>query len=357
MMPKVTIIVPIYNVEAYIRQCLDSIASQTLQDIEIILINDGSQDQSPEIINEYTSRDARFISIHQRNCGYGKTINRGIEIAHGEYIGIIEPDDWIESSMFELLYANATEKQTDVTRCCYYIYNPTANTADSINIPWRGRFDLMEAPDGVFSVREYPALLSLHPAIWSALYRADFIRKIKFIETPGASYQDNPFLYEYLVLAKRISIVKKYLVHYRHYAGCQNSSFQCGEQFYYMPQQLALAVGILREANMLLKPFNEYAYYQIYGTLSSFFDRIRYRYRAVFFCMMRELFCLFEKDTAFNYELFRKDEKKFALDVLKSESYAELITRQRVWKNQGEMRKNIITGKTTKKICSKLLII
>ena len=94
--PKVSILVPCYNVEKYLKQCLDSIVNQTLQDIEIICINDGSTDSTLDIIKQYAKNDDRFVVIDKQNEGYGKSMNRGLDAATGEYIGIVESDDWIE---------------------------------------------------------------------------------------------------------------------------------------------------------------------------------------------------------------------------------------------------------------------
>ena len=109
-MPKISILVPIYNVEKYLRECLDSILNQTLKDIEIICINDGSTDSSLEILNEYSSKDSRVKIINKANSGYGASMNKGLEAASGEYIGIVESDDFIKTTMFEDLY-NIAEKK------------------------------------------------------------------------------------------------------------------------------------------------------------------------------------------------------------------------------------------------------
>ena len=96
-MPKVSVIIPVYNVEKYLRQCLDSVINQTLKDIEIICVDDGSTDNCPNILDEYAAKDARIKIIHKKNEGYGKAMNVGISHASGEYIGIVEPDDYIDS--------------------------------------------------------------------------------------------------------------------------------------------------------------------------------------------------------------------------------------------------------------------
>lgn len=113
-MAKVSIIVPVYNVEKYLRKCLDSLINQTLKEIEIICINDGSTDKSLEILEEYKNRDSRIILLNQENSGQSVARNRGIEIAKGEYIGFVDPDDWIDLDYYEKLYNAASTNDTDI---------------------------------------------------------------------------------------------------------------------------------------------------------------------------------------------------------------------------------------------------
>ena len=100
-MPKVSVIVPVYNVEPYLRECMDSIVRQTLKEIEIICINDGSTDGSLEILKEYADRDDRIILVDKENGGYGLAMNIGLDRASGEYIGIVEPDDYVALTIYE----------------------------------------------------------------------------------------------------------------------------------------------------------------------------------------------------------------------------------------------------------------
>ena len=112
-MPKVSILVPVYNVEKYLPQCLESIAQQSLQDIEIICINDGSTDGSADILKNFAQEDSRFRIIQKENAGYGAALNDGLRAATGEYIGIVESDDKVDASMYEELYTAARKQQVD----------------------------------------------------------------------------------------------------------------------------------------------------------------------------------------------------------------------------------------------------
>ena len=113
-MLKVSVIVPVYNVEKYLERCLDSLVSQTLEDIEIICINDGSTDKSLEILYKYAEKDERIIVINQKNQGMSYSRNKGIEVATGKYIGFVDSDDYIDKDYYEKLYSVATSYDADI---------------------------------------------------------------------------------------------------------------------------------------------------------------------------------------------------------------------------------------------------
>ncbi len=112
MKPKISIIVPIYNVEKYLRRCLDSLLIQYFKDIEIIAINDGSTDLSLQILNEYAIKDDRLKIIDQSNGGVSSARNAGIDAASGEYIGFVDPDDWVDKEMYENHVSNCTDGES-----------------------------------------------------------------------------------------------------------------------------------------------------------------------------------------------------------------------------------------------------
>lgn len=114
MLPKVSVVVPIYNVEKYLKQCVDSLLNQTLKDIEIILVDDGAKDGSGKIVDEYKNKFTNVKVIHQANGGLGPARNTGIENATGEYIAFVDGDDWVQSNMYEKLYATAQKSNSDI---------------------------------------------------------------------------------------------------------------------------------------------------------------------------------------------------------------------------------------------------
>lgn len=218
-MAKVSIVVPIYNVERYLRQCLDSIANQSLTDIEIICVNDGSKDSSLEIIMEYVNKDSRFKVIDKQNSGYGNSMNMGFDMASGEYIGIVESDDYAEPDMFEKLYNCAKENDLDACKSGFFYYYSVPTEK---NIPAPIASDVMckrvFCPrDDFKSLREQIEFYNIKPTIWSAIYRNEFIKNnhIRFNETPGASFQDTSFNFKVWALADRVKLLEECFLHYR----------------------------------------------------------------------------------------------------------------------------------------------
>lgn len=210
--PKISIIVPICNTELYLRECLDSIISQTLLDIEIICVNDGSTDSSPEILKEYRKKDRRIKIINKPNSGYGHSMNIGITRARGEYIGIVESDDSIVPHMFETLLKNAESNNVDVVKSSFYYYT---QNGDRKYIP-ANIFHESECYRKINPQDEQFIFLVI-PSIWSAIYRKEFLVKnnIFFLETSGASYQDTSFNFKVWSAAESAYLISESLVNYR----------------------------------------------------------------------------------------------------------------------------------------------
>lgn len=209
-MPKISIIIPCYNVEKYLKQCLDSVVNQTLQDIEIICINDGSTDSTLSILREYENSDNRIKVISKHNSGYGASMNIGLETAKGKYIGIVESDDYAELNMFETLYNVAEENNLDLVRCQYYLYNSKENSNEPRDNSWVPQ-------NKVYCPLKENAPFLQAPAIWSNLVNREFLNKnnIRFLETPGASYQDTSFAFKLYACADRFMMIPDRLLHYR----------------------------------------------------------------------------------------------------------------------------------------------
>lgn len=207
--PLVSVIVPVYNSGDYLRVCLDSLAAQDASDIEFICVNDGSTDGSPAELDARAAADPRFRVIHQVNGGYGKAMNAGLAAARGAYIGIVEPDDWVEPDMFSTLLRLIESSGADVAKADY-----AGETEASSRV---GTKYAAYAEGAVFAPVELPEFLLWSPAIWSGLYRRDWLEAhaIRFSETPRASYQDLGFGMRTWAYAQRIVITPRALYHYR----------------------------------------------------------------------------------------------------------------------------------------------
>lgn len=327
--PKVSIVVPIYNVERYLRECVDSILKQSLREIEIILVDDGSPDGCGRIIDEYAKMDSRVIAVHQENSGYSRAVNRGIEMAQGEYIGIIESDDWIDDDMYESLYKNAKKNKTDVTKGLFYIYRsiPKANGLSNIVYRNPNGVDLRFAPDGVFKPEDWPRIIGFHASIWSAIYKAEFIKKIKIPETAGASYQDFPFMAEVFCRAKRVSVVKRPFVHWRNDEGQGNSTSARGEKLLLMAKNSKTALEILKKYKKF-EIFKEPFFVHVLWTNYEFFNRIEWEYKREYFNELVEIFSEIKDDNNFHFIYFSTFENRSVQYFLEKNGYRKYITKK-----------------------------
>lgn len=210
---RVSILVPVCNVERYVRECLESLVSQTLNDIQIICINDGSTDSSLEILQEYQRADSRVEIISKPNSGYGDSMNKGLERARGEYIGIVESDDFASPDMFEELYALAKQNDADVIKSNFFAHEQDQLAGDDQLVE-----NLGDGPfDEVFCPLDHQGIFLWRPAIWSGLYKRSFLENngIEFLPTPGASFQDTSFNFKVFATAKRAFLTKNAYLHYR----------------------------------------------------------------------------------------------------------------------------------------------
>ena len=183
-MPKVSVIVPVYNVEKYLGYCLGSIISQTLRDIEIICVNDGSTDGSPDILKHYAKLDKRIKIINQKNAGLSAARNTGMQAARGEFLGFVDSDDYISLKFFELLYNAAKENDCEIASArqifSYYSENDSRN-----EVLYFGK------PAGVYVLGDEPVLPNDFPRMtWNKIYKREFIERIGLTFLVGAIRED-----------------------------------------------------------------------------------------------------------------------------------------------------------------------
>ena len=258
--PKVSILVPIYNVEKYLRQCLDSLISQSLKDIEIICINDGSTDSSTDIINEYAKNDSRFKIITKKNSGYGDSMNQGIDMASGEFIGIVESDDWADADMFESLYNIAVKYKVDVVKSNFYFYSGIGNTNKIFHLV--SRVD----SEKIINPLETNSVFFAQAAIWTGLYKKSFLNQnhIRFLPTPGASYQDTGFNFKVWASAKKAYLTNEAYLHYR--IDNDNSSVKSKGKIFAVVDEITDMYKFAKKTNYFekLKPILFQRKYEIY---------------------------------------------------------------------------------------------
>lgn len=252
-MAKVSIIVPTYNVERYLEECLDSIVGQSLKDLEIICVNDGSTDGSLDILKRYATTDDRIFIIDKQNAGYGCAMNDGLDRATGEYIGIVEPDDYVDLHMYEDLYRIAKEKDLDIVKADFYRFVCDKNgevrrSYDALSKDGTGYNEVVDPKenDGIFRY-----VLNT----WSGIYRREFIERyhIRHNTTPGASFQDNGFWFQTFCLAERIYFVNK--PYYMNRRDNPNSSVKSRAKVYCMNEEYQFIYKFLDEHTELKQRF------------------------------------------------------------------------------------------------------
>ena len=200
-MPKVSVIIPVYNVEPYLRQCLDSVVNQTLKDIEIICINDGSTDGSGKILEEYAAKDSRVKIINKENGGLSSARNTGLDNISSEYCYFVDSDDWIELNTLEKLVNIITSNDVDCV-----VHSATNIPEDDSCIEMATRIqrwlDRKNKNSGMYIV---PLEINkeITSVAWNKLYKTDIINKFHCRFPEGLVNEDEYFLWEYMIHCKK----------------------------------------------------------------------------------------------------------------------------------------------------------
>lgn len=217
-MVKVSVILPVYNEEPYLRQCLDSICNQTLKEIEIICIDDGSTDRSFSILQDYEKSDNRIKVLTQKNQYAGVARNYGMQKATGKYLLFLDSDDFFEPDMIEKMYCRAEVDTLDITLCHYYLYNDLYHEKKAVNFL---RKDSYYPKDKiVFSGKDMKCGGIFQATVgwaWDKLFRADFVKGCGYQFPDFRSSEDGFFVYMLMARAKRIGLVAECLVFHRIY--------------------------------------------------------------------------------------------------------------------------------------------
>lgn len=203
----ISVVVPVYNVEPFLECCIDSIVNQTYKNLEIILVDDGSPDQSPNICDAWAKKDKRIHVIHQTNGGAGKARNRALDIAQGEFVTFVDSDDYISPIMFEFLYQQFKE-DVDIVECSYLTTKNDSMQFDDYNAPYYTKCVTAEE-----AVRENIVDQIFRQLIWNKMYRKSVIGDVRF--PIGKRIDDEFWTYQVLGKARKLVYTDKVLYAYR----------------------------------------------------------------------------------------------------------------------------------------------
>jgi len=204
--PKISVIIPAYNVEDYVAKCLDSIINQTYKNLEIIIVNDGSTDKSGEICERYAKKENRIILIHQENQGMSIARNNALDIATGEYIGFVDSDDWIEPDMYATLYDNIIAHDADISMCNFYYVRTSGQQS-----PYSNENDDTKILEGIYKIAHNIRLSN--NCIWNRLYKRHLFDDIRF--PAGKTFEDVFVMHRVMDNANKLVLSSKCLYYYR----------------------------------------------------------------------------------------------------------------------------------------------
>lgn len=214
---KISVIIPVYNVEPYLGKCLDSLCNQTYRNIEIIAVDDGSTDNSGQICDIYSKRDSRVHVIHQENGGLSSARNRGLETATGAYIGFVDSDDWVGTEMYETLLSVLQDQEADIAACGLQFF-----PSDSRGVLPDGRIMLYNSEEALGDILTNG---NLRFEVWNKLYRKKCIGTIRFKK--NQIHEDIFFTTQVLFRSSRTAFVNKPFYHYlQKRDGNTNSAFK-----------------------------------------------------------------------------------------------------------------------------------
>lgn len=225
MCPKVSIIVPIYGVEKYLDRCMQTLLTQTLEDIEIIMVDDGSPDSCPQKCDQYKELDSRVRVIHKENQGLGLARNSGLDVANGEYVAFIDSDDYVDKNMFRSLYENAINQKADVVIAGFNKVLEDMTVKRIIESSkmecYQGKVELQNYVMGMLgSEPECDKVMLREMSVWRGIYSMDLIKskKIRFFSERQFISEDIIFHLDYFNHANKLIVLSESFYYY-----CENS--------------------------------------------------------------------------------------------------------------------------------------
>lgn len=288
---KVSVIMSLFNVEKYMKVAIDSVLNQTLQDIELICINDGSVDNSLQIALEYAEKDSRVtVLTYEDTKGQAYARNRGMDIAKGKYIGYVDGDDWVEPDMFEKLYNDAEKNGSEISFCGAALYDELIQKYDYKNVYYNLDLIPTSFDNKVFHHSETKSLLTgcINVALWNKIYRTDFMNKYNIRFPQYFIYEDMPFFYDAWFKADKISMIRDCCYYYRiNRSG--STMAKVGSKVLDRVEMVALTYEMFKEL-----PYYEEIKTQVNSwIIDDLFHRytlVEAKYKKEFFFLMKKLF-------------------------------------------------------------------
>lgn len=354
-MPKVSVVVPIYNVERYLEECLDSLLDQTLRDMEFICVNDGSTDHSLEILKKYAAKDTRIKILDGPNGGYGKAMNRGLDVCTGEYVGIVEPDDYVKTDMYENLYRIAKEKDLEIIKAdfCRFI---TGKDGQKV-FTYENLTPVASMYRMVIDPKDEPDVFKAAMNTWSGIYKRSFLEEnqIRHNETPGASFQDNGFWFQTFCYARRLYFLDR--PYYMNRRDNPNSSVHSREKVFCMNEEYLWIREFLRARPDFEARFLAIYNFRRYHNYVASFYRVGEEYKELYLERFQQEFIEANQNGELEESVFTPEEWKLVKMLLKDRhAYAqeEKLHRLRFEKDQeiGRLRRELenVEQSTTYKV-------
>ena len=328
----ISVIVPAYNVENYIRRCLDSLVSQTYENLEIIVVDDGSTDRTGEIIEEYTERYPDKVMLYTReNQGQAEARNFGITKASGEYIGFVDSDDFVSTKMYELMYREAEEQNCDMVTCGYYGCDEVTGEITVYQTGYKGEFNQ--------NIYENPMLLRINsPYPWNKLYTRELLERSGFSFQKGIIFEDLCAIFPLFMDARKVGRVHEKLYYY--IKGRKGGTISTFNEKH---GQIIDALQIMNDA------------YQQRGMFERFYDTL-------LFFNLRHIHARFDEMQNYEDVIFKREFKKRAFELLDryfpgwrdSEEYAALKTAEGNEEKEGKKAEKKAEKNADKKVSKKV---
>ena len=292
---KISVIIPIFNAERYLSDCLESIINQTFKDIEILCINDGSKDNSEKIIKKYAKKDKRIILFNQKNKGAGPARDKGIELSKGEYISFIDSDDMFHYRTLEIAYYNLKKYNSEVVRFQYFQFENIKN------------IKINEKIDS-YKINNFSMSMCWCCVVWNRVWKSSIIKKYNISFGTLKSGQDNVFNAKIFPFIKNITLLDVKLVYHRIVNKSLSSNYQNKSMYLY--NNIPEIINTWKKNNILKKENSEKIYYSLFNFVSYF----NQEYKIIFNKFLINEKNIFNNDFIINAGRFKENLRKIELE-------------------------------------------